>query len=145
MALLRPEDIEFLSENFKELLEDVTLTVRTRERSRLILPGQDPPAEDDASAELKQLVGEVAATSPKVIVVEQAAEEDERTPSITFSTGKSLGKLRYFGLPAGYEMSTLVSTIMDLGAGDLGVPEDVKARLAALSKPVHVQVFVTPS
>ena len=49
------------------------------------------------------------------------------------------------GLPAGYEMSTLVATLMDIGSGEPMVPTEVSDALAALDKDVHVQVFVTPS
>jgi alkyl hydroperoxide reductase subunit AhpF len=145
MPLLRPEDVEFLTKSFKEIVEEVTLTLTLRpQRSSLIVSDAEQPPED-ASDELRQLISEVAATTSKIKVVHQEPEPGDLTPAIAFSTSKSQGKLRYIGLPAGYEMSTLVSTILDLGAADLGVPEEVKTRLAALAKPVHVQVFVTPS
>jgi glutaredoxin-like protein len=145
MPLLRPEDVEFLTENFKEMVEEVTVTLTLREKPRVILPGAYTEENDDASEELKQLISEVAATTTKIKVVHQPATQGDRTPAMEFTTGKSLGKLRFYGLPAGYEMSTLVSVLLDLGAGELGVPEEVKTRLGALPKPVHVQVFVTPS
>ena len=65
-------------------------------------------------------------------------------PAIVFGGTKSKGTLRYFGLPAGYEMSTLVSTLMDLGSGEAMVPPEVADELGKLSSPVHIQVFVTP-
>ena len=51
---------------------------------------------------------------------------------------------RYFGLPAGYEMSTLVATVMDIGSNESMVPPEVAAELAKLASDVHIKVFVTP-
>jgi alkyl hydroperoxide reductase subunit AhpF len=155
MALLGDEDTKYLRESFAELRSDVSLTVVVRERSRLFLPAADhgaPPAED-ASAEVKQIVDEVAATSPRVRVthVDAAADADrartlagEHLPAIVFGGAQSKGTLRYFGLPAGYEMSTLIATLMDLGSGEPMVPPEVTVELDKLTAPVHIQVFVTP-
>lgn len=157
MALLGDEDTKYLRESFAELAADVTITVVTRERSRLIVPGAsngDASADDDASAEVKQIVGEVAATSPRLKVehVDAAADAERaeklagtRTPAIVFAGASARGKLRYYGLPAGYEMSTLVATLMDIGSGEAMVPPEVADALAKLDGDVHIQVFVTPS
>lgn len=154
MALLGDEDTKYLRDSFAELRSDVTLTVVTREKSRLVLPGaRDDADAADASAEVKQIVDEVAAASPRIKVthVDAAADADRaqalagaHLPAIVFGGAQSKGTLRYFGLPAGYEMSTLVATLMDLGSGEAMVPAEVSAELAKLTAPVHIQVFVTP-
>lgn len=155
MPLLADEDAKYLRESFAELAADVRLAVVTRERSRLVLPGADEgDAAPDASAEVKQIVDEVAAASPRIAVehVDAAADADraaalagERTPAIVFAGGKTRGKLRYFGLPAGYEMSTLIAGIMDIGSNEEMVPPEIGDELGKLTKDVHIQVFVTPS
>ena len=155
MPLLGDEDTKYLRDSFAELRADVGVTVVTRERSRLILPGAgaDDDGGEDASAEVKQIVDEVAAASPRIKVthVDAAADADRaralagaHLPAIVFSGASSKGTLRYFGLPAGYEMSTLVATLMDLGSGEAMVPAEVADELAKLTAPVHIQVFVTP-
>jgi alkyl hydroperoxide reductase subunit AhpF len=154
MPLLGDEDTKYLRESFAELPTDVRVTVVTRERSRLVLPGADDEAGgEDASAEVKQIVDEVAATSPRIQVthVDAAADPDRAAtlagahlPAIVFGGVASKGTLRYFGLPAGYEMSTLIATLMDLGSGEPMVPPEVSDELAKLTEPVHIQVFVTP-
>jgi alkyl hydroperoxide reductase subunit AhpF len=157
MALLGDDDTKYLRDSFTGLAADVTLTVVTRERSRLVVPGGngDASASDgDASDEIKQIVGEVAATSPRLKVehVDAVADSDRaealvgtRTPAIVFGAAGARGKLRYYGLPAGYEMSTLVATLMDLGSGEPMVPPEVSDALGKLDGNVHIQVFVTPS
>ncbi|HEY2743871.1 MAG TPA: hypothetical protein VGL86_04590 [Polyangia bacterium] len=155
MALLGDEDAKYLRDSFAELRSDVGLTVVVRERSRLILVGAEPRDDEpaDSSAEVKQIVDEVAATSTRIKVthVDAAADAErartlagENLPAIVFAGAASKGTLRYFGLPAGYEMSTLVSTLMDLGSGEAMVPPEVADELGKLTEPVHIQVFVTP-
>jgi glutaredoxin-like protein len=155
MPLLGDEDTTYLREQFAALASDVAITVVTRERSRIVLPGAAPDDEgEDASAEIKQIVAEVAATSPRIKVTELDAGADaERaaalagphTPAIVFSGPSVKGKLRYYGLPAGYEMSTLIATLMDIGSNEAMVPAEIAAELGALATDVHVMVFVTPS
>lgn len=155
MPLLGDEDTKYLRESFAELRADVRVTVVARERSRLVLVGAEPdPADgEDASAEVKQIIDEVAAASPRIQVthVDAAADTDgahklagAHLPAIVFAADNAKGTLRYFGLPAGYEMSTLIATLMDLGSGEPMVPTEVADELATLIDPVHVQVFVTP-
>ena len=153
MPLLGEEDTQYLRESFAELRSDVDVTVVARERSRLVLPGAAEDEGGDASAEVKQIVDEVAATSPRIKVTHvDAAADAERArtlagahlPAIVFGGPTSKGTLRYFGLPAGYEMSTLIATLMDLGSGEPMVPAEIGAELDKLTAPVHIQVFVTP-
>lgn len=153
MPLLGDEDTKYLRESFAELRSDVDVTVVARERSRLVLPGAASDEDEDASAEVKQIVDEVAATSPRIKVthVDAAADAErartlagEHLPAIVFHGATSKGTLRYFGLPAGYEMSTLIATLMDLGSGEPMVPAEIAAELDKLTAPVHIQVFVTP-
>jgi alkyl hydroperoxide reductase subunit AhpF len=153
MPLIGDEDAKYLREQFATLSTDVTLTLVTREKSKLILPGAADDEAEDHSAEVKQIVGEVAATSPRLKVVEvDAAVEAERArelagellPAIVFSGGQTRGKLRYYGLPAGYEMSTLIATLMDIGSNESMVPAEVATELGQLDNDVHIKVFVTP-
>ena len=155
MPLLGDEDTKYLRESFADLRSDVSVTVVAREKSRLVLVGAepDPDEQQDASGEVKQIVDEVAATSPRIKVthVDAVADADGAAklaggnlPAIVFGGAASKGTLRYFGLPAGYEMSTLIATLMDLGSGEAMVPPEVSDELAKLTDPVHIQVFVTP-
>lgn len=53
--------------------------------------------------------------------------------------------VRFSGIPAGHEFSSLVTAIMLVSGGDSGLNEESRTWLAGLSKPVHLQVFVTPT
>jgi glutaredoxin-like protein len=53
--------------------------------------------------------------------------------------------IRYFGIPSGYEFSSLIEDIMMVSSGQSGLSAATKEVLANLEKPVHLQVFVTPT
>jgi alkyl hydroperoxide reductase subunit AhpF len=156
MPLLADEDVRYLQENFAALARDVSLTVVTREKSRLVVPGAEPDdgGAPDATEEVKQIASELAATSPRLKLshVDAAADAErahelagERLPAIVFSSETSRGKLRYYGLPAGYEMSTMVTAVLDLGGAEPPLPPELGERLGRIARDVHIQVFVTPS
>ena len=149
MGLLSDEDLAYLKTEFQNLEDEVPITVVTHE-SALVVPGAEVPY----GREVRLLFEEVAAQSPKIRlsvedVMPSAVERLEalgapRMPAILFGAPGS-ARLRFFGLPAGYEMSTMVGTILDLGTGKPPVRPEIATELARLKSQVHIQVFVTPS
>jgi hypothetical protein len=63
MALLADDDAQYLRDSFANLAADVSVTVVTRRGSAVVVPG-----DEDASAEVRQIVDEVAATASRVKV-----------------------------------------------------------------------------
>jgi len=55
------------------------------------------------------------------------------------------GKVRYFGLPSGYEFSVLLGSLVDVSKAEADLTEDTIQVLNALDKDLHFQVFVTPT
>jgi glutaredoxin-like protein len=55
--------------------------------------------------------------------------------------------VRYYGIPSGYEFSSLIHDIKAVAAGPEAVPldGDTLAFLESLERDVHLQVFVTPT
>lgn len=53
--------------------------------------------------------------------------------------------IRFSGIPAGHEFTSLINDILVVSSGESGLAEETRAALAKLDKPVHLQVFVTPS
>ncbi len=68
-----------------------------------------------------------------------------RTPAIAFLGAEKDHGIRFYGLPSGYEFGTVVETILDVSRGDGDVAPATKAALDALERPVHIQVFSTPT
>jgi glutaredoxin-like protein len=53
--------------------------------------------------------------------------------------------IRYSGIPAGHEFSSLINTMVLVSSRDSGLDPQTRQVLAGLKKPVHLQVFVTPT
>ncbi|MFX0204686.1 MAG: thioredoxin family protein [Candidatus Hodarchaeota archaeon] len=59
--------------------------------------------------------------------------------------GRAPYKIRFFGIPAGYEFRALVSAIVDASRGTPILTPETQERLFEITQNVHIQVFVTPS
>jgi glutaredoxin-like protein len=53
--------------------------------------------------------------------------------------------IQYSGIPSGYEFGVLVNDILLVSSRDSGLNETVREFLKHLEKPLHLQVFVTPT
>jgi glutaredoxin-like protein len=67
-----------------------------------------------------------------------------KIPGIVMLGDKDHG-IRYFGVPAGYEFAGLLEDLVMVSNRDSGLSKTSRARLKALTQPLHVQVFVTPT
>ena len=68
----------------------------------------------------------------------------DKIPATVLMADKDVG-IRYFGVPAGYELSALVETIQDLSRGETDLEPEVLTELETLAADIHIQVFVTPT
>ena len=53
--------------------------------------------------------------------------------------------IRYAGIPSGHEFSSLIHDFVLVSGRDSGLSEKTRNYLKNLDKPVHLQVFVTPT
>jgi glutaredoxin-like protein len=151
MALISPQDQETLQKMFtEELQNDVTITYFTRHESALFIPGQE---KCEYCKETGDLLEEVTSLSEKLhldvkdIAVNKQEAQDlgiTRVPAFVLS-GQAKGKVRYFGIPAGYEFSTLVESLLDVSKGTTELSEKTRTALADVDSDLHIQVFVTPT
>ena len=80
-----------------------------------------------------------------VLDKEKAAEYGvDRVPAVILSTGSG-HRIRYYGAPLGNEMPTLLQAISMASTGTTELSEETRARLKALTTPVSLQVFFTPT
>lgn len=109
--------------------------------------------ECELCVETQQLAEEIAALSSLVraesIVIEQdpaSAEEYgiQRAPAIAIVGARDFG-VRFYGLPNGYEFGALIEDIIDASKGEASLGSKTRRLLDALTKPVHLQVFTTPT
>lgn len=80
-----------------------------------------------------------------VLDKEKAAEHGvDRVPAIIVA-GPAGDRIRYYGAPLGNELPTLLQAISMAATGNTELSEQSRAQLKAISSPVTVQVFFTPT
>jgi alkyl hydroperoxide reductase subunit AhpF len=106
-----------------------------------------PGARDiDFGAETERVVYGLAALSEQVTYrVEEEPEGFERFPAIAvLPEGEDAG-LRYYGLPWGYELGTLIGAVLEAGRRESSLRPESLERLAGLERDLAIDVFVTPT
>ncbi|MCK9585033.1 MAG: thioredoxin family protein [Candidatus Cloacimonetes bacterium] len=68
----------------------------------------------------------------------------DKIPAIAVMGEKDYG-IRFFGIPAGYEFSSLLAAILLVSSGKHKITDEGKKFMDSLDKPVHMQVFVMPT
>jgi alkyl hydroperoxide reductase subunit AhpF len=53
--------------------------------------------------------------------------------------------IRYLGIPSGHEFTTLIQSLILVSGRDSGLSPQTRSYIQALTKPLHLQVFVTPT
>ena len=104
-------------------------------------------------AETRQLVEEVAALSGQLtaevydfVTDKEKAEElgVDKIPAVAVIGTEDYG-VRFYGIPSGYEFTSLLHAIKLVAAGKPELSEETLQALAEMTEPVHMQVFVTPT
>jgi glutaredoxin-like protein len=103
--------------------------------------------------ERRELVTEVAGLSDKLsvevydLVKDGAIAESlavDKVPAVAVVGKKDYG-IRMFGIPSGYEFGSLIESIKLVSDGESGLSDATKQQVAKLTKPVKIQVFITPT
>ena len=141
MPLLNQEIAGHVKQELADLAGPVRLVMFTQE------------FECDYCAETRQLVEEVAALSDQLaaeiynfVIDKEKAEElgIDKIPAVAVIGAEDYG-VRLYGIPSGYEFTSLLHAIRTVAAGKPELTEETLATLAELTEPVHIQVFVTPT
>jgi alkyl hydroperoxide reductase subunit AhpF len=142
MPIFRADEETRVRELFDALERPVELLV-AHGPEETPLPGA---REVDFAAETQRVVEELAALSDRVTCrVEEEPEGFERYPAIAvLPEGADLG-LRYYGLPWGYELGSLILGIVEAGKRESTLRPESLERLAALEQDLSIDVFVTPT
>lgn len=139
MGLINESQQEKIKEKLKELDGNVKLVVFTQEM------------ECQYCRETRQLMEDIAALSDKISVEvwDFLADKDrvekygiDKIPATVIEGIKDYG-IRFYGIPAGYEFTSLINDIIAVSKGESGLSEETKSALSQLDVPVHIQVFIT--
>ncbi|HSA99780.1 MAG TPA: thioredoxin family protein, partial [Anaerolineales bacterium] len=112
----------------------------------------------DYCSEAQQLLEEVAATNDKIGLSVYDIQENQdiaqkfnvtNAPAVVIAAKdgseiKDLG-IQFSGIPSGHEFGTLINDILLVSKRDSGLNEKTREYLRNLGKPLHLQVFVTPT
>jgi len=147
VALISEKDAEILRKELaSRMVEPVKLVMFTQQ------------VECQFCAETRQIVDEVASLSDRItaevldFVEDKAAAERygvDKIPAIALVREEDTGErdygIRFYGIPSGYEFTTLIEDILNVSVGATELKAKTKQVLADLAQPVHIQVFVTPT
>jgi glutaredoxin-like protein len=142
MAIFRPDEEARVREVLDTLDRPVDLLVALGPEETP-LPGS---RDIDFGEETQRVVEGLAALSDRVTFrVEEEPPGFERYPAIAvLPEGEDVG-LRYYGLPWGYELATLVGAVIEAGKTASSLSADSQERLAGLDHDLTIDVFVTPT
>ena len=149
MALLNDQVKQQVRERFSQRLSGpVQLKLYTRPGTgRLILPSGLGCATCD---EARELAEDLQASAPDLInleIVDVTVQDSDvrELPTLALGFPGEEPRIRWQGLPAGYEFATVVDAIERVSTGDHGLSESTLERLARVEEPVEVMVFATPT
>ncbi|HEX6737057.1 MAG TPA: hypothetical protein VF310_02175 [Vicinamibacteria bacterium] len=142
MALIRDDLAAQIKQELAALKDPVKLVVFSQALA------------DPESEQVKRLLEELSALDPEHLSVEPlnfVLEKERaeamgvaRTPAVAVLGAKDYG-VRFYGTPQGYEFGTLLDAILDVSSAEHGLAPETVAALDALERPVHIQVFSTPT
>jgi len=112
----------------------------------------------DYCNDARQLVEEVVAMSDKLSLSVYDLQGDadvarqygvDKAPGLVIAAkdGKQITDygVRYAGIPSGHEFTALIQGILLVSGRDSGLKLQTREFLKGLTKPVHLQIFVTPT
>jgi len=132
---------EEVKKQFESLKDDVKLIVFTQK------------IECQYCEDNRSLAKEISGLSDKISLevfnfqTDKEKKEElniDRIPAIVITGKKDYG-IRFYGIPAGYEFTSLLTAIKMVSTGDIDLSDDTKAFLDGLDKDINIQVFVTPT
>jgi glutaredoxin-like protein len=103
--------------------------------------------------ETQQLLEEVKELNDKIFLevynIDFAKEKAEyynidKAPAIILENGSDFG-IRFYGIPSGYEFGTLLQDLIYVSKKETELSPSTKDFIKKINKPLHIQVFVTPT
>jgi len=136
---LNEKDRNFLIQRFRnELVEPVKIILFTQNINCEYCP------------ETEQLLRELAETSEKIqlevknFVIDKLEVQKykiDKVPAILVGNER----IRYFGIPAGYEFAALIEDIVEVSRKSSFLSTSSQEKIRSLKVPINIKVFVTPT
>jgi len=141
MAMIQEKDLSQITTFFSVLQREVTILTFTQE------------FECEFCRMTRELLQELKQLSEKITLEVYDFVKDANTvkkyaidkiPATVILGDRDYG-IRFYGIPAGYEFTSLIEAIMDVGRRTPNLPEDILAELSKVDQKVHIQVLISPT
>ncbi len=142
--MIRDEDKKLIRELFDKKLKD---------NVKIIFFTQNLNC--DYCYDTERILNEISELSDKIkvekyntIIDDNKAKEwnIDKTPAIVITDeNENIKGIRYFGIPAGYEFSSLIEDIIMVSSKESGLSEKTTKKLSEVKNKIHIMVFVTPT
>jgi glutaredoxin-like protein len=144
MPILKDEDKKYISDQFNEKLKGPV---------KILLFSQNLECEyckptEEILTELASLSTKLSLDIHNLMIESEDAKKygvDKVPAIILLGEGDKDYGIRFFGVPSGYEFSSLLADIIDVSEGKSDLDEELNSKLAAIATPVDIKVFVTPT
>ena len=147
MSLLAPADQEKLRESFDEMTSPVRVLFFTQ------------TLDCEPCVQTRQILDELPPLSDKIAIEEVnfILEKDQatqygidRVPALALLSQDAAGemrdtRIRFLGTPAGYEFVSLVQALLLAGGHDSQLTPENRGLVEAVTTPMTIQVFSTPT
>ena len=101
------------------------------------------PDGSDASRQMRELLADIAALSPKVTVREDGA--DARKPSFSVGRPGEAARIRFAGIPMGHEFTSLILALLQTGGHPPKVEAELIAQIKELKGSFKFETFISLS
>jgi glutaredoxin-like protein len=142
MPLLSAEDRQFLIDHFQSTLENpVKLVFFTQ-----TIACQFCRETGEILSEVAELSDKITLETYNFVTDKEVAEQYgvDKIPATVVMGDVDYG-IRFYGIPSGYEFTSLIEDIIDVSRGKTELSEETLEVLESIEEPVHMQVFVTPT
>ena len=141
MAILRDVDRDAIKKELAGLTGPVKLINFTQE-----LECQYCKETGEIIRELTQLSDKLSSESYNFMTDKEMVDKFkvDKIPA-TVVMGQEDRGIRFYGIPSGYEFISLLEDIRMVSSGNSGLNPKTIEILGELQKPLHLQVFVTPT
>lgn len=143
MSLLNEEVRGQLSEVFEGMGNDVTIALFTKEENC------------ETCSDTKSFMEEVSTLSEQLNLETYDLDDDhekaeafkvDKVPAIVLlDADKKYQGVKFYGIPAGHEINSFVTGIMEVSGAGEDLPDDLLEQIKGIDKAVDIKVFVTLS
>jgi len=143
MGLLSPQDEATLKQHLSAITKPVQLVLFTQTFGG-----------SESGQVAKQILDEISGLNAKITVVEKnfvldtedkAKYKVDKAPAIVILSDDVDTRMRMYGAPTGYEFVGLVEAILVAGTGNIDLEPETMGWIQAVTTPIHIQVFSTPT